>query len=42
MDVNGELKFFVKIPKKMGGVGGGSGGRGQGGCERRIKIFVKN
>ena len=24
-----------------GGVGGGVGGRGQGGCERRIEVFVK-
>ena len=37
----------MKIPKKKnfflgGGVGGGGGrGRGQGGCERRIEVFVK-
>ena len=51
MDVNEELKFFVKIQKKkIGGVGGGGGGgggrgrgceRGEGGCERRIEVFVK-
>ena len=41
MDVNEELKFFVKIQKKNwgggsgGGVrGGGGSGEGQGGCER--------
>ena len=37
--------FFVKIQKKkMAGGGGGSWGRvlgGQGGCERRIEVFVK-
>ena len=38
MDVNNVLKFFMKIKKKMGvgRGGGGSGWRGQGGCERRI------
>ena len=25
----------------MGGGGGGGGGGGQGGCERRIEVFVK-
>ena len=46
MDVNKELKFWGKFKKKMGG-GGVSGGRGvrggggQGGCERRIEVFVK-
>ena len=37
MDVN---KVFVKIKKKkwLGRVGGGGG---QGGCERRIEVFVK-
>ena len=30
MDVNEELKFFVKINKKMGGGGGGGGGSGRG------------
>ena len=46
VDVNEELKFFVKIQNKKklggGGSGGGSGwGGGQGGCERRIDVFVK-
>ena len=39
VDVN---KVFVKIKKKkkwLGRVGGGGGG--QGGCERRIEVFVK-
>ena len=45
MDVNEELKFFVKIKKKninffLGG-GGWSVWGGQGGCERRIEVFVK-
>ena len=42
VDVNEELKF-VKIQKKNLGVGGWSGrgrGGGQGGCERRIEVFV--
>ena len=49
MDVNEELKFLGKFTKKWGGgsVGGGGsglwggGGGGQGGCERRIEVFVK-
>ena len=50
MDVNEELKFFVKIQKKIfffffffwgGGGGRGHVGGGQGGCERRIEVFVK-
>ena len=45
MDVNKELKFFVKIQNKWGGGRGvGFGGRverGQAGCERRIEVFVK-
>ena len=51
VDVNEELKFLGKFTKKNqgGGVGmwgvmwgGGSGwwGGGQGGCERRIEVFV--
>ena len=44
VDVNEELKFFVKIQKKkiFGGGGGGGGGvvRSQGGCER--KKFCEN
>ena len=48
MDVNEELKFFVKIQKKKknGGGGGRRRGRvwgGQCGCDRRIeKFFGKN
>ena len=49
MDVIEELKFLGKFTKKKSGGGGGraeSGGGqvgwwGQGGCERRIKVFVK-
>ena len=48
MDGNGELKLFVKLIFFFffffgGGGGGGdaSGWRGQGGCERRSKVFVK-
>ena len=45
MDVNEELKFFVKIQKEKknwgGGGPGGSGWGGQGGCERRIEVFLK-
>ena len=35
VDVNEELKFLGKFTKKFGG------GGGQGGCERRIEVFVK-
>ena len=31
----------MKIQKKKLGGGGGSGWGGQGGCERRIEVFVK-
>ena len=52
MDVNEELKFLGKFKKKWGRGSGrvfffwGGGGWGvglgcQGGCERRIKVFVK-
>ena len=42
VDVNEELKFFVKIKKKKNwGRGGRVRGVGQGGCERRIKVIVK-
>ena len=51
VDVIEELKFLGKFTKKKiggggsGWVGGGSGvglvGWGQGGCERRIEVFVK-
>ena len=51
MDVNEELKLLRKFTKKIGGgvglggvwVGGGgcSGLGSQGGCERRIEVFVK-
>ena len=42
MDVNEELKFLGKLKKKkkIGGGGGGFRLGGQGGCERRIKVFV--
>ena len=33
MDVNVELKFFMKIHKKKSGGGVGSGRGSQGGCE---------
>ena len=38
MYVNEELKFLGKFKKRLGG---GSGWGGQGGCERRIEVFVK-
>ena len=50
VDLNKELKFFLKIQKKIlgGGAGrgsgrrgGGVGGGGHGGCERRSEVFVK-
>ena len=51
VDVNEELKFLGKFKKKfffLWGGGGGGGGRGrgrvgggQGGCDRRIEVFVK-
>ena len=51
MDVNEVLKFLGKLKKNGGGSGGGGRvafggggvglGGGQGGCERRIKVFVK-
>ena len=46
VDVNEELKFCENSKKKIGGgggggAGGGGSGRGQGGCERRIEVFVK-
>ena len=48
VDVNEELKFLGKFTQKKirGGFGRGSGGvvglvGGQGGCERRIEVFVK-
>ena len=47
VDVNGELKFLGKFTKKNGGGGGlgrgvglVGGGGGQGGCERRIEVFL--
>ena len=36
MDLIEEFKFLGKFKKKNWG-----GGGGQGGCERRIKVFVK-
>ena len=36
VDVNGEVKVLWKIKKKR------RGGGGQGGCERRSEVFVKN
>ena len=49
MDVNEELKFLRKFTKMGGGGVGGvqvwvvrvGGGGGQGGCERKIEVFVK-
>ena len=45
VDLNEELEFLRKFTKKSGGRGGGGSGvyglGGQGGCERRIEIFVK-
>ena len=43
VDVNEELKFLGKIQKKNweGGGVGEVGLGGQGGCERRIEVFVK-
>ena len=41
MDVNEELKFLGKFKKKLGGSRGGGRVGGQGGCERRIEVFVK-
>ena len=46
MDVNEELKFLCKLKKKSGQKGGVVGSMGvglgcQGGCERRIEVFVK-
>ena len=47
MNVNEELKFLLKSKKKTkifffwGGWGGGVGFGGQGGCKRRIEVFVK-
>ena len=43
VDVNEELKFFVKIKKNWGGGGSGGGVElwGQCGSERRIEVFVK-
>ena len=46
MDVNEELKFLRKSKKNFffflgGGGGGGVGLGGQGGCERRMEVFVK-
>ena len=50
MDVNEELKFLGNFTKKNWGGGGLRGGfglegvrvvGGQGGCERKIEVFVK-
>ena len=43
VDVNREVKFLLLFFLEGGGqVGAGSGwGRGQGGCEQRIEVFVK-
>ena len=43
VDVIEEYKFLGKFTKKKnwGGGGGGGSGWGQGGCERRIEVFVK-
>ena len=53
VDVNEELKFFCENSKKYiffwggggrggGWVGEGGGVGGQGGCERRIEVFLEN
>ena len=52
VDVNEEVKFFMKNSKTKFGGGGsgglgrgssrGGGGGGSGGCERRSELFVKN
>ena len=40
MDVNEELKFFVKIKKKKILGGGGGGGRGRGGdVNEKLKLL---
>ena len=39
MDVNEELKFFVKMQTKIGGGGGSGSGWSQGECERRIEVL---
>ena len=44
VDVNEELKFLGKFEKINWGLGGGVRGvvlGGQGGCKRRIEVFVK-
>ena len=46
VDVNEELKFFVKIQENNWGVRGSGGGvglgeGGQGVCDRRIEVFWK-
>ena len=43
VDVNEEFKFLGKLKKKKKKTGGvrGVGFGGQGGCERRIEVFVK-
>ena len=41
VDENEELKFLWKSKKKNWGGGRGVGLEGQGGCERRIEVFVK-
>ena len=41
VDVNEELKFLGKLKKIFFLGGGGPGGVGQDGCERRIGVFVK-
>ena len=41
MDVNEESKFWGKLKKKKWGEVRGVGFGGQGGCERRIEVFVK-
>ena len=41
VDVNEELNFLGIFTKKIGWGVGGRGRGGQGGCERRIEVFVK-
>ena len=41
MKIQKKKIFFFGGGGSVGGGGGGGRGRGQGGCERRIEVFVK-